>query len=226
MERNRKSQGSKDVPSLIKNQDLIDRRRLQIVDASVKLFIEKGFHKTTTREIAREAGISTGLLYEYVRTKEDVLFLVCDAIHAEVENAVAEAIQKVAEGRDVLSRMIRGYFLVCDRMSDHILLVYQETRTLPPHWRNKVLENEIRLTGIFVDTLSRLVQSGDLPHMDRGAIELIAHNIAVLGHMWTFRRWFLGRHYSVEDYIELQTKFILGKSPEKSKKTAPRKEKS
>lgn len=226
MEINRKSQGSKDVPSLVKNQDLIDRRRFQIVDASVRLFIEKGFHKTTTREIAREAGISTGLLYEYVRTKEDVLFLVCDAIHAEVENAVAEAIQKAAKGRDVLSRMIREYFLVCDRMSDHILLVYQETRTLPPHWRKKVLENEIRLTGIFVDALSGLVQSGDLPHMDRSSIELIAHNITVLGHMWTFRRWFLGRHYSVEDYIELQTKFILGKPPGKSKKTASRKEKS
>ena len=155
MDINRKSQGSKDVPSLIKNQELIGRRRLQIVDASVKLFIEKGFHKTTTREIAREAGISTGLLYEYVRTKEDVLYLVCDAIHGQVEQAVAEAIQKAETGRDVLSQMIREYFLVCDRMSDHILLVYQETRALPPHWRKKVLENEIRLTGIFVKTVYR-----------------------------------------------------------------------
>ena len=221
MDINLKSQGSKDVPSLIKDQDLVDRRRLQIVDASVKLFIEKGFHRTTTREIAREAGISTGLLYEYVRTKEDVLYLVCDAIHAEVEHAVAEAIQKAAEGRDVLSRMVREYFLVCDRMSNHILLVYQETRTLPLHWRKKVLENEIRLTGIFVDTLTGLVKSGDLPQMDRNSIELIAHNITVLGHMWTFRRWFLGRHYSVEEYIKLQTKFILGKSQASRKKRRP-----
>jgi hypothetical protein len=45
-------------------------------------------------------------------------------------------------------------------------------------------------------------------------MELIAHNISVLGHMWTFRRWFLARHYSIEDYIELQTKFILGTSRE------------
>ena len=39
--------------------------------------------------------------------------------------------------------------------------------------------------------------------------ELIAHNISVLGHMWTFRRWYLARHYSIEDYIHLQTTFIL-----------------
>lgn len=221
MDINRKSQGSRNVPTLIKNQDLIDRRRLQIVDASVKLFVEKGFHKTTTREIARAAGISTGLLYEYVRTKEDVLYLVCDAIHAQVEQAVAEAIQKASAGRDVLAQMIREYFLVCDRMSDHILLVYQETRTLPPHWRKKVLENEIRLTGIFVDALSGLIKSGDLSSMDRNSIELIAHNITVLGHMWTFRRWFLGRHYSIEDYIKLQTAFIMGKAAGKTKKNPP-----
>ena len=108
--------------------------------------------------------------------------------------------------------MIREYFLVCDRMSDHILLIYQETRTLPQQWRKRVLENEVKITGIFVEALRHLVESGDLPYLDKHSIELIAHNISVLGHMWTFRRWFLTRHYSIEDYIKLQTDFILGKS--------------
>ncbi len=200
------------VPSQIKNPDLIGRRRRQIVDAAVKLFIEKGFHKTTTREIARESGISTGLLYEYVSTKEDVLYLVCDAIHAEVETAVAEAVHRVSGGQDVLTAMIREYFLVCDRMSDHILLVYQETKALPPQWRGRVLENEVKLTNIFVRTLEDLVQNGDLPQAPHASLELIAHNITVLGHMWTFRRWFLSRNYTIEDYIRQQTNFILGRS--------------
>ena len=216
MDINRKSQSLKDVPTQGKDQDLIDRRRLQIVDAAVKLFIANGFRKTTTREIAREAGISTGLLYEYVRTKEDVLYLVCDAIHAEVEQAVAEAVSRVSGGRNVLAAMIREYFLVCDRMSDHILLVYQETATLPPNWRKRVLENEVRLTEIFVKTLEELVRTGDLPRRRRRSLELIAHNITVLGHMWTFRRWYLTRHYTISEYIKLQTDFILGKLTGKS----------
>lgn len=204
-----------DIPSQVKDPDLIGRRRRQIVDAAVRLFIEKGFHKTTTREIARESGISTGLLYEYVSTKEDVLYLVCDAIHAEVEAAVAEAVQRVSGGRNVLAAMIREYFLVCDRMSDHILLVYQETKALPEQWRNRVLENEIKLTNIFVSTLEQLARSGDLPRLPHRSLELIAHNITVLGHMWTFRRWFLSRHYTIEDYIKRQTDFILGRSTNK-----------
>jgi len=205
------SEQTRDIPSQVKDPDLIGRRRRQIVDAAVRLFVEKGFHKTTTREIARESGISTGLLYEYVSTKEDVLYLVCDAIHAEVEGSVAEGVQRVSGGRNVLAAMIREYFLVCDRMSDHILLVYQETKALPRQWRSRVLENEVKLTNIFVRALENLARSGDLPRLPQRSIELIAHNITVLGHMWTFRRWFLSRHYTIEDYIRQQTDFILGK---------------
>jgi AcrR family transcriptional regulator len=203
---------TKEIPTYIKDPELVHQRRRQIVDASVELFIAKGFHRTTTREIARATGISNGLLYEYVRSKEDVLYLVCDAIHAEVEQGVAEALHKASGGRDVLAAMIREYFLVCDRMSDHILLIYQETKTLPPHWQKKVLENEVRLTNIFVGALTSLVSNADLPQMEKASIELVAHNIVVLGHMWTFRRWYLSSRYTIEEYIKIQTDFILGKS--------------
>lgn len=200
----------KEIPTQIKNPELVKRRRRQIVDAAVQLFIEKGFHKTTTRQIAKAAGFSIGSLYEYVASKEDVLYLVCDAIHAEVERGVAQALERTTRGREALAEVIREYFLVCHRMSDHILLIYQETQSLPPQWRKKVLENEIRLTGIFVKVLARLVEAGNFRQLNDRSIELVAHNISVLGHMWTFRRWFLARHYSIEDYIEFQTDFIMG----------------
>ena len=200
----------KEIPTQIKNPELVKRRRRQIVDAAVQLFIEKGFHKTTTRQIAKAAGFSIGSLYEYVASKEDVLYLVCDAIHAEVERGVFQALERTTQGREALAEVIREYFLVCHRMSDHILLIYQETQSLPSQWRKKVLENEIRITGIFVKVLARLIESGNFRKLNDRSIELVAHNISVLGHMWTFRRWFLARHYSIDDYIAFQTDFILG----------------
>ncbi|MES0445714.1 MAG: TetR/AcrR family transcriptional regulator [Desulfobacterales bacterium] len=206
--------GTKDIPTQIKDPDLVERRHRQIVDAAVQLFIKNGFHKTTTRQIASAVGFSIGSLYEYITSKEDILYLVCDAIHAEVERGVSEAMSRATGGRNSLAEVIREYFLVCNRMSDHVLLIYQETQSLPPQWRKRVLENEVRITGIFMEVLAHLISSGDLPHLSDRSMELIAHNISVLGHMWTFRRWFLARHYSIEDYIELQTKFILGISRE------------
>ncbi|MBC8431502.1 MAG: TetR/AcrR family transcriptional regulator [Desulfobacterales bacterium] len=203
---------TKDILTQIKNPELVKRRHRQIVDAAVQLFIEHGFHKTTTRQIAAATGFSIGSLYEYISSKEDILYLVCDAIHAEVERGVSEAMARAAGGRNSLGEVIREYFLVCHRMSDHILLIYQETQSLPPQWRKKVLENEVRITGIFVEVMAHLISTGDLPQLSDRAMELIAHNISVLGHMWTFRSWFLARHYSIDDYIELQTRFILGLS--------------
>lgn len=201
---------NREVPTQVKNPDLVERRRRQIVDAAAKLFIAQGFHKTTTRQIARAAGVSIGSLYEYVASKEDVLYLVCEFIHQEVERGVAEAMQRTSVGKEVLAEVIREYFLVCHRMSDFILLIYQETRSLPAQWRKRVLENELGITGVLVEVLAGLVDRGDLPAMDSDKLEMVAHNITVLGHMWTFRRWYLARHYSIEDYIRLQTEFIIG----------------
>ncbi|VTR68476.1 Transcriptional regulator, TetR family [Desulfosarcina cetonica] len=201
---------AKEIPTLVKNQALVEQRRRQIVDAAVNLFIQNGFHKTTTRQIAQAAGISIGSLYEYIATKEDVLYLVCDAIHAEIEHGVAEALERAKKGNNPLAEVIREYFLVCHQMSDHILLIYQETQSLPDKWRRVVLENEIRITGIFTRVLANLMAVGALPRIASRQLDLVAHTISVLGHMWTFRRWFLANHYSIDEYIAFQTQNILG----------------
>jgi TetR/AcrR family transcriptional regulator, cholesterol catabolism regulator len=57
------------VPTQVKDPQLVQRRRRQLVDAAVRLFIDQGFHKTTTRQMAQAAGISIGSLYEYVSCK-------------------------------------------------------------------------------------------------------------------------------------------------------------
>ncbi|MBW2678755.1 MAG: helix-turn-helix transcriptional regulator, partial [Deltaproteobacteria bacterium] len=96
-----------DIPTQVKNPALVDRRRRQIVEAAAKLFIAQGFHKTTTRQIARAAGFSIGSLYEYVTSKEDVLYLVCEFIHTEVARGVAGAMQRTTGGKEVLVEVIR-----------------------------------------------------------------------------------------------------------------------
>jgi AcrR family transcriptional regulator len=197
------------IPTLVKDPDLVERRRHQIADAAMRLFTRNGFHKTTTRQIARAADISIGSLYEYFNCKEDILYLVCDLIHSEMEQGVAHAMREASGGRDALAMVVREYFMVCHRMSDVILLIYRETGSLPVQWRKRVLENELRVTGLLVGVLARLSASGELPHLDERSIEITAHDIAVMGQMWTFRRWFLAKHYQIEDYIALQTEAIL-----------------
>ena len=200
---------TKEVATQIKNKELVKERRRQIVDAAVPLFVERGYHKTTTRALAQATGLSIGSMYEYISTKDDVLYLVCMAIHAEVEHAVREALGRPLEGKAALAEVIREYFLVCDRMSDHILLMYQVTHFLPPKWQKKVLEAELRITDVFIQAMSELKRRGTLGGVDDATINLMGHNISVLGHTWTFRRWYFAKNFTVEQYIEQQTDFIM-----------------
>ncbi|MGZ3610727.1 MAG: TetR/AcrR family transcriptional regulator, partial [Ktedonobacteraceae bacterium] len=48
-------------------------RRDQIIDAAMLVFARKGFIRATNKDIAREAGITSGLIYYYFESKEDLL---------------------------------------------------------------------------------------------------------------------------------------------------------
>ena len=199
-----------EVPTQIKNPDLVRERRRHIIDSTVKLFIQHGYHKTTTRMIAKASSFSIGSLYEYISSKEDLLYLVCKTIHEEVREAVENAIINTDKGKEQLAQVISQYFYVCDRMGDHILMMYQVTQFLPEKWKAKVLTNELNITNIFINALSSLSGTDNFPKLDDKIVNLVGHNISVLGQMWAFRRWNLKNNFCIDDYIKIQTDFILG----------------
>jgi len=52
---------------------VVEDRREQIIDAAMRVFAQKGFVRATNRDVAHEAGITTGLIYYYFKSKEDLL---------------------------------------------------------------------------------------------------------------------------------------------------------
>jgi AcrR family transcriptional regulator len=55
-----------------------DARRAQIVDVARRLFAEAGYRTTTTRQLARAAGVSDALMYRHFEGKDEVLRAVVD----------------------------------------------------------------------------------------------------------------------------------------------------
>jgi TetR/AcrR family transcriptional regulator, cholesterol catabolism regulator len=201
---------TREVATQIKNQELVKQRRRQIVDAAVQLFVRYGYHKTTTRALARKTGLSIGSLYEYISAKEDILYLVCIAIHSEVEEGIQGVLARSLQGRQALAEIIRQYIHVCDRMSDHVLLMYHFTNFLPKKWQKKVLETEIRITSLLIEAIRELNDKSVFEPLDQDAIDLLGHNISVIGQTWAFRRWYFSKHCSLEQYISRQTAFLMG----------------
>ncbi|WP_226527920.1 TetR/AcrR family transcriptional regulator [Metabacillus niabensis] len=198
----------REVVASVKDEKLIEKRREQMIKGAVTLFKEKGFHRTTTREIARAAGFSIGTLYEYIRQKEDVLYLVCDRIYDQVHIRLEENLDTKQGTIESLKQAIENYFKVMDDMQDEVLVMYQEAKSLSKDALPYVLKKEIEMVGMFKHIIDCCVKNGELTLSEKES-ELIAHNIFVQGQMWGFRRWALQKIYTIDDYIELQTKVIL-----------------
>lgn len=196
------------IESKVKDKQLIETRRMEIVNAAVELFVKKGFHKTTVREIARKFGMSVGTLYEYIRTKEDILFLVCDYIHSSVGTRVKPSLSITGNAREKLVNAIRSYYKIIDEMQDYIIFLYQETKSLPPAARKYIFESEREMTAIFEEIISGGVKDGTF-NVGKNDVKLIANEIMVSGQMWAFRRWMLQTDYSLDKYIETKCRLTL-----------------
>jgi TetR/AcrR family transcriptional regulator, cholesterol catabolism regulator len=198
----------KEVPSLVKDEKLIQKRREEMVKAAVILFKEHGFHRTTTREIAKASGFSIGTLYEYIRSKEDILYLVCDSIYDSVKEKLQHGISPENNGLKGVEDAIAAYFKVMDDMQDEVLVMYQEAKSLSHEALPYVLKKELEMTAIFEKLLQQSVQEGDLDLTEK-EIQTAAHNILIIGQMWTFRRWALQKMYTIEEYTKLQLQQLL-----------------
>ncbi|RFU62355.1 TetR/AcrR family transcriptional regulator [Peribacillus glennii] len=199
----------REVHASVKDEKLVSMRRNQMIKGAVNLFKEKGFHRTTTREIAKAAGFSIGTLYEYIRTKEDVLYLVCDFIYDEVKDRLQNDLEQNSGTPEALKTTIAYFFQVMDDMQDEVLVMYQEVKSLTKDALPYVLKKEMEMVHMFELVITRCVENGKL-NISEKHIRLLAHNIFVQGQMWGFRRWALRKIYTLEEYIELQSDLLLG----------------
>ncbi|SDN01522.1 TetR/AcrR family transcriptional regulator [Bacillus sp. OK048] len=198
----------REVQASVKDERLVQRRRDQMIKGAVSLFKEKGFHRTTTREIAKAAGFSIGTLYEYIRTKEDVLYLVCDSIYEHVSERLQQDLENKQATLASLKLGIANYFRVIDEMQEEILVMYQEAKSLTKDALPYVLKKENEMAAMFEELIILCVENGEL-NLTEKQTKILSHTIIVEGQMWSFRRWALQKLYTLDEYIELQTELLF-----------------
>jgi len=89
-----------------------DRTQAEITKAAHRLFLERGYHGTSMREIAREAGIAVGGIYNHFASKEDIFLAVLVKHHPyhDVLSAMNAAQGEKIEAfvRDAAARMVEA----------------------------------------------------------------------------------------------------------------------
>ena len=77
--------------------------RQAIIAAAVRLFVEKGFEKTSIDQIARAAGIGKGTIYGYFRAKEEIFLAFCED---EIDYAFAVLAERNDPEAPVLEQLL------------------------------------------------------------------------------------------------------------------------
>ncbi len=77
------------------------KTREKILDAGMKLFSERGFRKTNTALIAKEAGVSTGVVYRYFTDKEDILMECITVYLAHYKDYVRQSVDAFEHPEDL-----------------------------------------------------------------------------------------------------------------------------
>jgi AcrR family transcriptional regulator len=85
-------------------------RRLELVDLAQRLFLERGYERTTVNDVIAAAGVSKGAFYHHFRAKEDLLEAIADRFareNLETLNAVraADALNAVEKLNGMLARI-------------------------------------------------------------------------------------------------------------------------
>ena len=77
-------------------------RRAQLTAAAYKVVAQKGYNDFTIKDIAAEAGLSTGLVHYYFKNKEDLLFKLLKEMNANLRDSLKKALEELSEPRDKL----------------------------------------------------------------------------------------------------------------------------
>ncbi len=147
-------------------QQAIESRRSQILEASARVFSEKGYHRATTKEIADMAGISEGTIYNYFANKADLLINLLNFLTDQDrwEEQFANVVQE--DFRESISRIFRERLdrgRANDSFSSAILSEILINPDLRERFRHQRLEP---LTASFEQYLHVVIESGQMRPLD------------------------------------------------------------
>lgn len=184
----------------------VEWRLEQILGAATRLMATTPFDRMLVSDIAREADVSVGTIYQYVSSKEDILLLIVSEIIEAYRGTVPAAMENI---EDPMERLAAGFRAYCHVVDDHrvaALLAYQEGKSLTREGRERLMALELETNSYFSDCIEEGIKLGKFVSVDPG---LVASDLSLLAHMWALKHWHLKMQFSFEEYVNHQLCFMV-----------------
>ncbi|HXG04685.1 MAG TPA: TetR/AcrR family transcriptional regulator [Candidatus Binatia bacterium] len=192
--------------SAIKDPHLVRDRRRRLVRAAMAVFVRKGYHRATVRDIGREGGFTQGTIYNYVRSKADILYLVCEEVVAAYHEAVRRAIGGIEDPRRRLQAALRAVVEVMQDRQDQILLLYHESHALDRAALRAILSRVEEFIRTFEAMVAAARPAGVVTPR---RLRLVANIVTFLPTMVALRRWDLDRRLPRSEVAAGLTEFMM-----------------
>jgi AcrR family transcriptional regulator len=200
-------EATKRIKTKIQNPKRVDFRRKQIIQGAIKVFTKKGFYNSTTKEIAEAAEMTEGTLYNYIRCKEDIIYIVYDytttILRKELNNAIADIKDPEERLKEALTQTLKSIL----KYQDLVMFLYRESGTLKKEDLHTILEREDKYIKLFEQLLKDYFKGKQINEI---RTKVCADILTYLPVIISFRRWSLNRRVeSMDTVIKEIVNFIL-----------------
>jgi len=171
------------IPTTIKNPERVAHRRAELIEVATKMFLDRGFHNTSIRDIARACSFNVASLYMYVASKDDILYLVAQDLMNNIAQRLAEIELDANSPKHSLEIGFASYCQIANRFRRPIRLLYREVGFMPPRARTDVIATVTSVIDFFEAIIAEGIAAGvfrDVPARLAGLdVMFIAHMIAL-----------------------------------------------
>lgn len=187
-----------EIKSQVSDEALVQRRRGQIIAAAVELLSKNGFYRTTILDIARKAGVSPGLIYQYVTDKEDVLLLALLSVLDSYKHEIPLALEGKTDPLERFWTALEAYCRVVDQRRTATVLAYRSTKSLPETRRHLVKQSEVDSNELIAACLRDCIAAGLMRAVN---VDLITYQLVTFAHTWALKHWRLKELCTLDEYI-------------------------
>jgi AcrR family transcriptional regulator len=174
----------------------------QISKAALGLFIKKGIKATTTREIARKAGIAEGTIYRHFKSKNDIAAELFLNYMTMFRDRLSEAQETFDEPRESIKKMINVFFeFAKNEPKAYSYIMAGHYSELP-----RMTTNFSKPKDVFVNAIKKGIAKGDFTkmHENLGAALVIG---MITRSILFFNNGLIGKNY--ENIVSEVTKATL-----------------
>ncbi len=158
-------------------------RRLLV--AAVDAFAERGYHATTTRDIAGRAGMSPAALYIHYKTKEELLHRISKIGHDRALYLLEAEADRDGTAAERLAGAVRSFVRWHAERHTTARVVQYELDALGPEHRTEIVELRRRSDAVVRRIISEGVRAGEFDVPD-----IPGTTLAVLSLCIDVARWF------------------------------------